>query len=93
MQRYTILMISMHEKMHSKIIHVTMALAEKTFQFAVPEAHQLEFFGNASAQALFEKNVRTLRNWVVLSTRSTSVFSWMQQSCSMKDHGLQNAIW
>jgi len=37
-------------------------IAEKAFQFAVPESHQLEFFGNASAQALFEKNVRTLQD-------------------------------
>jgi allophanate hydrolase len=36
-------------------------LAEKSFSFAVPQAHQLEYFGNASAQELFEKNVRTLQ--------------------------------
>jgi allophanate hydrolase len=36
-------------------------LAKKPFNFAVPKEDQLEFFGNASAQVLFEKNVRTLQ--------------------------------
>jgi allophanate hydrolase len=41
--------------------HRHYGLPEQGFSFAVPQEHQLEFFGDASAQALFEKTVRSMQ--------------------------------
>lgn len=36
-------------------------LAERSFTFAVPKAEQLEFFGNTSAQQLFEESIKKMQ--------------------------------
>jgi len=41
--------------------HRHYGLPEKSFSFAVPQEHQLEFFGDTSAQALFEKTVSEMQ--------------------------------
>ncbi len=42
--------------------HRHYGLPQKAFTFAVPKPDQLEFFGNTSAQALFEKSVRSMQD-------------------------------
>ena len=40
--------------------HRCYGLVDRTFRFAVPKSEQLQFFGNDSAQALFETSIQTM---------------------------------